>query len=143
MTKPLMIGDLAAATGTKVNTIRFYEEIGLMPKAVRTHSGRRTYGREELLRLAFIRRGRAMGFSVDEVRSLMQLSDQPERECEEAANIARRHLLEVEERITSLKRLRTELKGLVTACRGGAAANCQIIEAIAVEARPRGTRKSP
>lgn len=131
MTKPLMIGDLAAATGTKVNTIRFYEEIGLMPKALRTRSGRRTYGKPDLLRLSFVRRGRAMGFSVEEVRSLMELSGQPERDCTEAAAIARRHLEKVEERIATLKRLRTELRSLVALCDGGKAGECRIIEAIA------------
>lgn len=129
--KPLMIGDLAAATGTKVNTVRFYEEIGLMPKAARTESGRRTYGKPDLQRLAFIRHGRSMGFSIDEIRSMLRLSDNPDRDCADAAAIARGHLRDVEERIRQLKRLRAELKKISDSCDGGRAAECSVIEAIA------------
>lgn len=130
MAKPLMIGTLAAATGTKVNTIRFYEDIGLMPKAVRTDSGRRTYGNVELLRLTFIRRARAMGFSVGEVRSLLELADRPDGDCAEAASIARDHLQRVEQQIAALKCLRAELKNVAISCEGGKAAQCRVIEAI-------------
>lgn len=131
--KPLMIGDVAAATGTKVNTVRFYEEIGLMPRAVRTESGRRTYGKPDILRLAFIRHGRAMGFSIDEIRSLLALSGEPDRDCADAAAIARRHLGDVEERIRRLKRLRVELTKITESCDGGRAADCSVIEAIAAQ----------
>ncbi len=132
MTKTLMIGDLAAATGTKVNTIRFYEDIGLMPPAVRTSSGRRTYGGSDVSRLAFIRHGRALGFSIEEVRSLMDLSNHPERDCADAAAIARRHLRDVEDRISRLELLRAELTKISKSCDGGVAADCSVIEAIAV-----------
>lgn len=131
MTKPLTIGDLAAATGTKINTIRFYEEIGVMPEPARTGSGRRTYGRRELMRLTFIRHGRALGFSIDELRSLLRVSDHPDCDCAEAAAIARRHLQAVEEQILSLQRVRSELESLATSCEGGKAADCRVIEAIA------------
>ena len=131
MSNLMMIGQLAAATGTKINTIRFYEDIGLMPKAERTTSGRRTYGKSDFVRLSFIRHGRSMGFSVNDIRSLMALSDQPERDCAEAAAIARRHLDEVEDRIASLQRLRVELQKLATSCDGGKAAQCRVIETIA------------
>lgn len=129
--KPLMIGHLAAATGTKVNTIRFYEDIGLLPKAARTASGRRTYGSSDLARLAFIRHGRALGLSIAEVRSLMSLSDHPDRNCDAAAAIARTHLRDVERRIARLRLIRGELKKLVASCDGGLAADCRVIEAIA------------
>lgn len=131
MSHIMMIGQLAAVTGTKVNTIRFYEDIGLMPKAERTTSGRRTYGKSDFVRLSFIRHARSMGFSVDDVRSLMALSDHPERDCTEAAAIARRHLEKVEERTASLQRLRAELRKLATSCDGGKAAQCRVIETIA------------
>ena len=75
MTKRLAIGDLARQTGTKVNTIRFYEEIGLLPLPNRTASGRRTYATADVRRLAFIRHGRGLGFSIDEIRSLFALDD--------------------------------------------------------------------
>lgn len=131
MLKPLLIGDLAGATGTKVNTIRFYEEIGLMPRAARTASGRRTYGRPDLDRLAFIRRGRALGFSIDEIRSLIQLSARPDQDCAEAAEIARCHLRDVEARLRSLRALRKELRKVADSCPGGTVNSCGVIEAIA------------
>ena len=79
MNKPLMIGDLGRRTGTKVNTIRFYEEVGLLPKPARTASGRRTYGEDDLRRLAFIRHARSLGFGTDMIRFLLDLAAQPER----------------------------------------------------------------
>lgn len=131
MTKPLMIGDLALATGTKVNTIRFYEDIGLMPAAIRTASGRRTYGTPDIRRLAFIRHGREIGFSTSEMRSLLALSDGPEQDCAEAAAIACQHLCEIETRIARLETLRDALKSVALSCDGGRVAECRVIEAIA------------
>ena len=131
MTKRLAIGDLARQTGTKVNTIRFYEDIGLLPRAVRTASGRRSYGIPDVRRLAFIRHGRALGFSVEEIRSLLALSDEPERDCAEAAAIARRHLQDIETRITRLETLRDALSEVAVSCEGGRARDCRVIEAIA------------
>src|SRR3546814_16127772 len=104
MTKRLAIGDLARQTGTKVNTIRFYEDIGLLPRALRTASGRRTYGAADVRRLAFIRHSRGLGFSVEEIRSLLALADEPERDCAEAAAIARRHPRDIEMRNARLDR---------------------------------------
>jgi len=131
MTKRLAIGDLARQTGTKVNTIRFYEDIGLLPRAVRTASGRRSYGIPDVRRLAFIRHGRALGFSVEEIRSLLALSDEPERDCAEAAAIARRHLQDIETRIARLETLRDALSEVAVSCEGGRARDCRVIEAIA------------
>lgn len=131
MTKRLAIGDLARRTGTKVNTIRFYEDIGLLPRALRTASGRRTYGAADVRRLAFIRQGRGLGFSVEEIRSLLALADEPERDCAEAAAIARGHLRDIEMRITRLETLRDALAEVAVSCEGGRAADCPVIEAIA------------
>ncbi len=131
MTKRLAIGDLARQTGTKVNTIRFYEDIGLLPRAVRTASGRRSYGIPDVRRLAFVRHSRALGFSVEEIRSLLALSDEPERDCAEAAAIARRHLQDIETRITRLETLRDALSVVAVSCEGGRARDCRVIEAIA------------
>ncbi|WP_425475290.1 MerR family transcriptional regulator [Sphingomonas silueang] len=83
-----MIGDIAKRTGTKVNTIRFYEDIGLMPEAARTAGGRRTYGDAEVRQLAFIRHARDLGFSTDEIRSLIALSANPDQDCKEAGSLA-------------------------------------------------------
>ena len=130
MAKMLMIGDLAAATGTKVNTIRFYEEIGLMRRAARTQSGRRTYGHADLERLGFIRHARKLGFETDEIRSLLALSDEPGRECAEVTAIAVRHLDEVNEKISRLMLLRDELDRMVRLCAGGTVSGCRILESL-------------
>lgn len=127
----LSIGELARATGTKVNTIRFYEDIGLLPSPMRTASGRRTYGAADVRRLSFIRHGRGLGFSVEEIRSLLALADEPDRDCAEAAAIARRHLQDIEARIARLETLRTALTGVAASCDGGRIADCRVIEAIA------------
>ncbi len=106
MSERLMIGELARKTGTKVNTIRFYEDVGLLPKPVRTASGRRTYGSDDLRRLAFIRHARALGFGTVVIRSLVALAEKPELQCGEARDIAAHHLLDVEQRIEQLTALK-------------------------------------
>ena len=131
MIKRLAIGDLARQTGTKVNTVRFYEDIGLLPRAARTASGRRTYVASDVRRLAFVRQGRRLGFSVEEIRSLLALADEPERDCAEAAAIARQHLRDIEMRIARLETLRDALADVAVSCEGGRAADCRVIEAIA------------
>ena len=131
MPKPLMIGDLARLTGTKVNTIRFYEETGLLRQAARTEGGRRVYSESDLRRLAFIRHARSLGFGTLVVRSLLDLAEDPERECDEARNIASRHLLDVKQRVKQLKALQAELTRMVAACgQGRRVADCRIMVAL-------------
>lgn len=127
----LTIGDLARRTGTKVNTIRFYEEIRLMPPAARTAGGRRTYREDDFRRLSFIRHGRELGFSIEEVRSLIALSEQPDQDCKEAARLARRHLHGIGERIAQLEKMRMDLERVANSCDGGRVAQCGVIDAIA------------
>ena len=128
----MQIGELASATATKVTTIRFYEEIGLLGRPARTASGRRTYGASDTDRLNFIRNGRRLGFSTDEVRSLLALADQPERDCAEAADIATRHLADVEDRLRQLGALRDELAAMSAGrCCARTMAECRVIQAIA------------
>jgi DNA-binding transcriptional MerR regulator len=126
-----MIGDLGKQTGTKVNTIRFYESIGLMPPAERTGSGRRVYQEGDVKRLRFIRHGRSLGFATDEIRSLMRLSDEPNQDCAEASDIAQRHLVDVKKRISRLEVLKAELEKVADSCSGGSASQCRVIELIA------------
>lgn len=131
MSKPLMIGDLGKRTGTKVNTIRFYEEVGLLPKPTCTPSGRRTYGENDLRRLAFIRHARSLGFGTAMIRSLLDLAAQPERGCDTARDIAMHHLAEVDARIRRLESLRGELDRMVSECEGQRRiAECGILEAL-------------
>lgn len=126
----LTIGDLAKATGTKVQTVRYYEQIGLMPDPGRTQGGQRRYGNPELDRLAFIRHSRQLGFPLNAVRELLNLSDHPSRSCSEADAIARRQLRQVEQRMARLEALRTELKRMVRECSGGRTANCRVLEVL-------------
>lgn len=126
----LTIGDLAKKTGTKVQTIRYYEQIGLMPEPGRTAGGQRRFGNTELDRLAFIRHARQLGFPLDAIRELLDLSDQPHRPCEEADAIARRQLRQVEQRMARLEALQAELKRMVHECSGGRTSDCRVLEVL-------------
>ena len=126
----LAIGRLAKGTGTKVQTIRYYEQIGLMPEPGRTEGGQRRYGDAELDRLSFIRHARQLGFSLEAIRELLDLSDQPGRPCREADAIARRQLKQVEQRIARLEALRIELNRMVQECSGGRTADCRVLEVL-------------
>src|SRR4051812_35286903 len=96
---PLSIGDLARTTGTKVETIRYYERIGILPAPARTAGGQRTYTSDHLRRLAFVRRARDLGFTLDQVRALLDLADQPDRDCGAVDAVARAHLEEVDRKL--------------------------------------------
>jgi Cu(I)-responsive transcriptional regulator len=126
----LSIGDLARATGTKVETIRYYERTGLLPPPPRTSGNYRAYGAEHLARLSFVRRARDLGFPIGQVRALLGLADQQERSCEAVDAIAREHLAEVDRKLADLAALRQELASLIGRCRRGTVAECRIIEAL-------------
>ena len=126
----LTIGDLAKATGMKVVTIRYYEQIELLPVPQRTQVNYRAYGREHLERLRFIRRCRELGFSLEQIRELLGLADQPEHNCCMVDQIALEHLAAVERKIADLQRLARELRRLSAQCQGGRIAECRIIEAL-------------
>ena len=128
--EPLTIGDLANATGTKVETIRYYERIGLLPAPERTRGNYRAYTRAQLGRLSFIRRARDLGFSLPQVRALLSLSDQRRRPCEAVDAIAREHLAEVDRKIADLTALRRELDSVISQCGHGTVAECRIIETL-------------
>jgi len=127
----LSIGDLARLTGTKVNTIRFYEEGGLLPQAERTSSGRRIYRDADTQRLAFIRRSRSLGFPLDAIREMLTLADDIDQPCEAVDRIARAHLAEVDRKIADLSALRSELARVMGSCSHGTVADCKIIETLA------------
>ena len=127
----LKIGDLARATGTSVETVRYYERIGLMPPPGRTAGNYRAYDRGHLERLNFIRHARGLGFEIAEIRSLLALTGRPAEDCAAADAIATRHLAAVEAKIASLVALRDELARFAGQCRGGAAADCRVLEVLA------------
>jgi Cu(I)-responsive transcriptional regulator len=124
------IGELAKATETKVETIRYYERIGLLPAPARTTGNYRSYAQAHLDRLSFVRRSRDLGFSIEQVRELLGLSDQQDRSCATVDAIARTHLDEVDRKIADLKKLRRELDALLKQCDHGVIADCRIIDAL-------------
>src|SRR5713101_9069996 len=130
-TKPLTIGKLARETRVKIVTIRYYEQIGLMPVPSRTDGNYRTYNVEHRRRLHFVRRCRDLGFTLDQVRDLLRLSSEKTQACAEVDRIAEQHRRRVEEKLADLTRLATELRRLSACCRGnGLIADCRIIEAL-------------
>jgi len=127
----MKIGELANATATKVETVRYYERIGLLSPPARTSANYRAYGGEHLARLSFIRRARDLGFALEAVRELLTLSDNRSQSCEAVDSIARVHLAEVEHKIDDLTALRSELHRVLGACRHGTVGECKIIETLA------------
>lgn len=126
----LSIGDLSRRTGTKVQTIRYYEKIGIMPDPGRTAGNQRRYGDAELDRLSFVRHARQLGFSLEAIRELLSLSDSPYKSCGEVDGIARRQLQHVEQRIARLKALQTELARMVDECAGGSVGDCRVLQVL-------------
>lgn len=127
----LTIGKLANATGTKVETVRYYERAGLIAPPARTDGNYRSYRSEDLERLRFIRRTRDLGFSLDEVRALLDMAEQRDRDCATVDEMATRHLEEIDRKIADLTALRRELAGVISSCAGGTMAECRILEAFA------------
>lgn len=126
----LAIGTLSRKTGTKVQTIRYYEQIGLMKEPGRTAGGQRRYFAEDLDRLAFIRHSRQLGFPLEAIRELLDLSDNPARSCAEADSIAQRQLRQVEQRILRLQALKKELRRMIAECDGDSVADCRVLEVL-------------
>ena len=124
------IGKLAAATGVKVPTIRYYEQIGLLASPDRNSGNQRLYDDAARARLAFIRHARELGFPLEAIRELLGLSDEPARSCEQADAIAQRQLAQVEARIARLNALRVELERMVHQCAHGTIAECRVIEVL-------------
>lgn len=136
----MKIGEISRVTGTNVETVRYYERIGLLPKPNRTDGNYRDYAVEDVERLRFIRQARGLGFEIADIRSLLDLSEHPERDCWEVDQITTSHLASVENKIRRLEQLRRELDRMLTQCRGGQVADCRILQALAdqrAEVSPR------
>lgn len=138
-TRDISIGAVARETGLTVPTVRYYEEVGLLPPQPRTESGQRYFNDAAVRRLAFIRRCRDFGFSIDSVKELVGLVDHPERPCMEVRDIAATHLQQVRGKLQELLALEQSLAGFVDscngACAGGPAVDCTILEDLATPAR--------
>ena len=127
----LSIGELSRRAQVKVPTIRYYEQIGLIPEPVRTEGQQRRYPDSEVSRLNFIRHARELGFGVDDIRELLKLAAQPDQSCHEADSIVRRNLDAVERRLAQLAALRDELARMVHECQHGRICECRVIEVLA------------
>ena len=112
----LTIGRLSKATATKVETIRYYERIGLLPAPARSEGNYRLYTEEHRKRLAFIRKGRALGFTIEQVRALLRLTDQREQSCAEVDRLAADHVQAIDHKIADLAALGDELRRLIAQC---------------------------
>lgn len=127
----LTIGRLAAQTGVNLETVRYYERIGLMPAPDRTSGGHRDYRPAHRARLAFIRRSRELGFSLDDIRALLALAEPGRQSCADVKAIASAHLSDVQAKIADLSRLAAALDDAVRRCGDGAAPDCPVIQVLA------------
>ena len=124
------IGKLAEATATKVETVRYYERIGLLPEPGRTAANYRSYNEAHLERLSFIRRARDLGFTLDQVRTLLALAESRDSDCCTVDAIAQNHVANIQRKIADLEALRRELRDLIGQCEKGAIAECRILGAL-------------
>lgn len=124
------IGQLSKRTGVKIPTIRYYEQMGLIDEPGRSEGNQRRYTKDGLSRLSFIRHSRDLGFTIEDIRGLLDLSQHPEKPCNDAHSIAAQHLRDVQSKITKLRRLERELKR-ITKCDAGNVATCAVIETLA------------
>jgi DNA-binding transcriptional MerR regulator len=135
----LKIGELARATRTTAPTIRYYEEIGLLPRPTRVGAQRR-YGEDDVRRLTFIRRCRDFGFPIEQVRILTSLTQDSERPCNQAREIAEAHLAALREKLRELHELEHSIAGFIeaadVACPGGSGADCVVLQQLAEPAEP-------
>jgi len=136
------IGELSQQTGCKVETIRYYEKVGLMPEPPRTVGGHRIYGGIHVQRLSSIRRCRSLGFTIEEVRELLGLVDAGSYTCVEAQDIVLRHLEAVRTKLKELQTLETVLEGMVAECSGGSTPDCPFLDALFTSPDPSSGREA-
>jgi MerR family transcriptional regulator, mercuric resistance operon regulatory protein len=131
----LTIGVISDRTAVNIDTIRYYERIGILPKPPRSAGGHRLYGNEHKQRLVFIRRARELGFSLSQVRELLALKEGRRITCAKVKTITEQHIADVRQRLKKLKRLESVLSDLIAQCPGADAADCPILHALALGAR--------
>ena len=129
----LPIGELSRRTGVNIETIRYYERIKILPTPARTEGGRRVYGPNELRTLAFIRRARELGFSLDDIRTLLNLGAPGQASCADVREIAAHHLDHIRAKISDLKKLERLLAKTVAQCSGDKVPDCPIVEILDVK----------
>lgn len=130
MSTSFSIGQLARQTGTKAETIRYYEKIGLLRAPLRSQGNYRCYDEGDQRRLAFVRRARELGFSIEQVRELIAFSEQREHACREVDEVVRLHIADITRRIHDLQALQDELQRMIGNCPGGRMADCRVLDAL-------------
>ncbi len=124
------IGQMSRKTGVNIETIRYYERIGILPKPDRTAGGNRQYNEDQLKRLHFIRRSRGLGFSLDEIRGLFEMVDRKDFTCGEVHDLTVDHLASVRNKISNLKKLENALSAMVSECSRGDVPDCPILDTL-------------
>lgn len=138
MRENFSIGTLGRLVGCQVVTIRYYEKIGMLPEPDRSAGGHRIYNGVHRERLAFIRKARELGFTLDTVRSLVALSERPDGDpCADIDRIAGQHLAEVRGKIADLRTLEATLEGLLDVCGHTTVEECRVLDALRQDAEPR------
>lgn len=135
----LTIGELSKLTGVNIETIRYYEKIHVLPAPPRTEGGRRVYGEIETRTLAFIRRARQLGFTLDDIRALLALGGPGQAACSDVYSIASRHIADIRCKIADLRRLERLLSKTVAQCSGQAVPECAVLDAL----YPNGVSVAP
>lgn len=124
------IGAMSRETKVNIETIRYYERIGIMPKPDRTEGGNRQYNHDQLKRLFFIKRCRELGFNIEEIRALLQMVDRADFTCGEVHSMTTNHLTSVKRKISDLKRLERALKSMAAECSKGDVPDCPILDTL-------------
>jgi len=126
----MKIGQLSKQTDCKIETIRYYEKIGLLPAPSRSEGGYRIYAENHLKRLVFIRRSRELGFTIEEIRTLLRLVDGGAYTCNDIKAIAMEHMDDIRQKISDLKKLEKTLSRVASQCSGDSRPECPIVEAL-------------
>lgn len=126
----MRIGDIANRTGLKVETVRFYEREGLIDAPRRSDANYRLYDHSHLDRLSFVKRSRDLGFTLDQVRDLLRLADNPRDSCDEVDEIVELHITEIDRKLANLAALRNEVVRWGGGCDASTIANCKVIDAL-------------
>jgi len=126
----LPIGQLSRQSGVNIETIRYYEKIGIMPAPGRSAGGYRLYAPDHLKRLSFVRRGRELGFSLDELRGLLRLVDGHSYTCGQVRALTLEHVAQVRRKIADLRRLQRVMADMAAQCTGARIPKCPVIDAL-------------
>ena len=130
ISKPLTRGGLAARTGCNIETIRYYERVGLLPPPPRSAGGHRLYGERLMRRLNFVRRSRDLGFTIEEIRELLRLVDGGNYTCRKVEKLTRDHVRQILRKIADLRKLERVFETMAAQCSGDAVPDCPIIDAL-------------